>query len=61
LSMSFHCALRAPHGGIFVLPIPNAVENLGFYIIAILAGSIVTALLVSLLKPNKNVNVINTK
>lgn len=61
LSMSFHCALRAPHGGVFVLPIPNAVENLGFYVIAILAGSIVTALLVSLLKSNKNVNIVNTK
>jgi len=59
--MSFHCALRAPHGGVFVLPIPNAVENLGLYVIAILAGSIITALLVSLLKSNKNVNIVNTK
>ncbi len=52
LSMYFRCSLKAPHGGIFVLPIPNAVGNLPFYIIAILAGTIVTALLVSLLKPS---------
>lgn len=53
LSMFFRCTLRAPHGGIFVLPIPNAVGNLGFYIIAIIAGTLVTAALVSALKPRK--------
>lgn len=53
LSMFFRCTLRAPHGGIFVLPIPNAVGNLGFYIIAIIAGTLVTAALVSTLKPRK--------
>lgn len=52
LSMYFRCTLRAPHGGIFVLPIPNAVENLGFYVIAILVGTIITALLVTILKPS---------
>lgn len=44
LSMAFGCALRAPHGGIFVLAIPNAVENVGLYIVAIAAGTLVTAL-----------------
>ncbi|NYE56408.1 PTS fructose transporter subunit IIC [Carboxydothermus ferrireducens] len=53
LSMAFHVTLRAPHGGIFVLPIPNAVGNLGMYVVAIAAGTIVTALMVNLLKKNK--------
>ncbi len=50
LSMIFSCALRAPHGGIFVLLIPNAVSNLGMYIVAIAAGTIVTAIMLSVLK-----------
>lgn len=50
LSMIFSCALRAPHGGIFVLLIPNAVSNLGMYIIAIAAGTIITAGMLSILK-----------
>lgn len=53
LSMAFGATLRAPHGGIFVLPIPNAVGNLGMYIVSILTGTVVTALLVSLLKKKK--------
>lgn len=50
LSMVFGATLRAPHGGIFVLPIPNAVGNLAMYTVALVAGMVVTALLVSLLK-----------
>lgn len=42
LSMLFGCELRVPHGGIFVLPIPNAVTNLPMYIVAILVGTLVT-------------------
>ncbi len=42
LSMAFKCGLHVPHGGIFVLPIPNAVDNLGFYIVAIVIGTLVT-------------------
>lgn len=52
LSMIFNCTLRAPHGGIFVLLIPNAVGNLGMYIAAILAGTVVTAVMLSILKEN---------
>jgi PTS system fructose-specific IIC component len=52
LSMLFNCALRAPHGGIFVLLIPNAVSNLGMYVASIAIGTIITALLVILLKKN---------
>lgn len=44
LSMLFNCTLRAPHGGIFVLAIPNAVQNVGLYIVAIAVGTLVTAL-----------------
>ncbi|MGP1387714.1 MAG: PTS fructose-like transporter subunit IIB [Thainema sp.] len=44
LSMLFGCTLRAPHGGIFVLAIPNAVENVGLYIVAIAVGTLVTTL-----------------
>lgn len=52
LSMLFKCGLHVPHGGIFVLPIPNAVDNLGGYIIAILVGTAVTAgMLLALKKP----------
>lgn len=50
LSMLFGATLRAPHGGVFVLGIPNAVGNLGLYIVAILAGTVVTAVLLSILK-----------
>ncbi len=50
LSMVFGCELRAPHGGVFVLPIPNAVTNLGMYIVAILVGTVVTAAALFILK-----------
>lgn len=50
LSMAFGAILRAPHGGIFVLPIPNAVGNLAMYTVAIIVGTVVTAILVNLLK-----------
>ncbi|CCG08330.1 PTS fructose-like transporter subunit IIB [Pararhodospirillum photometricum] len=52
LSMALGCTLMAPHGGIFVLAIPNAVGNLAQYALAILAGTLVTtASLVILKKP----------
>jgi PTS system fructose-specific IIC component len=50
LSMAFKCTLAVPHGGIFVLPIPNAVGGLLPYIISIVAGTVVTGLLLSILK-----------
>lgn len=50
ISMAAGVTLKAPHGGIFVLAIPHAVENLLPYIIAIAAGTIVTAITVSVLK-----------
>jgi len=56
LSMIFNCALRAPHGGIFVLFIPNAVSNVGMYVVAIAAGTIVTAIMLSVLKKDLTTN-----
>lgn len=53
LSMLFGATLRAPHGGIFVLPIPNAVGHLAMYTFAIVIGTVVTAVMVSALKKNK--------
>lgn len=50
LSMVFGATLRAPHGGIFVLPIPNAVNHVALYALAIVIGTIVTAVMLSLLK-----------
>lgn len=43
LSMAFGAHLLVPHGGIFVLLIPNAVTHLLLYILAIAVGTVVTA------------------
>lgn len=53
LSMAFGCELMVPHGGIWVLPMGNVVTHLALYFLAILVGTVVTALVVNLLKPNK--------
>lgn len=50
LSMVLGCELRVPHGGVFVLPIPNAVTHLGAYLMAIVAGTVVSALALAGLK-----------
>jgi fructose PTS system EIIBC or EIIC component len=50
ISMVAGAELKVPHGGIFVLPIPNAVSHLGMYAVAILAGTLVTAVVVGVLK-----------
>ncbi|WP_165673121.1 fructose-specific PTS transporter subunit EIIC [Metapseudomonas otitidis] len=51
LSMYFGCKLMAPHGGLFVLLIPNAINQVLPYLLAIVAGSLLTAVLYALLKP----------
>jgi PTS system fructose-specific IIC component len=43
LSMMFGVQLMVPHGGIFVLLIPNAVQRLGQYVVAVAAGTLLTA------------------
>lgn len=50
MSMAFGIGLRAPHGGVFVLPIPNVISNLPLYAVCILVGTVVTALIVSAVK-----------
>jgi len=59
LSMVFGCELRVPHGGAFVLPIPNAVTNLGVYLMAIVAGTVVSALALAALKRPLNAAAVN--
>lgn len=48
LAMIFGIGLPAPHGGIFVIPVVTGSALL--YLLAIIAGAVVTALLVGLLK-----------
>jgi PTS system fructose-specific IIC component len=43
MSMAFGSHLLVPHGGIFVLLIPNAVTHLLLYVLAIAVGTVVTA------------------
>ena len=50
LSMLFGCELPAPHGGLFVIPL---VKNAGMYVVSILAGSILGAVLLGVLKKDK--------
>lgn len=47
LSMAFGCTLMAPHGGIFVFPV---VEHALMYLVALAAGTVVSALLLGVLK-----------
>ncbi len=47
LSMAFNCTLMAPHGGIFVFPV---VGNAIFYLVALVAGTAVSTLLLGVLK-----------
>ena len=50
LSMTFGCALRAPHGGIFVFPV---VDHTLLYCVALAVGSVVGAVILSLLKKTR--------
>ncbi len=51
LAMVFNCTLMAPHGGIFVVPIMgNGIE----YLLALIAGTLVGALMLGILKKKIN-------
>ncbi|WP_419736939.1 PTS fructose-like transporter subunit IIB [Pseudomonas sp. COR18] len=50
LSMYFGCKLMAPHGGLFVMLIPNAINHALPYLLAIIAGSLLTAVVYAVLK-----------
>lgn len=47
LSMAFNCTLMAPHGGIFVFPV---VGNAVFYLLSLVIGTVVSAVLLGVLK-----------
>ena len=51
ISMLFKCTLMAPHGGIFVFPV---VGNALFYLVALVAGTIVSTVLLGVLKKKIN-------
>nr|WP_130789428.1 fructose-specific PTS transporter subunit EIIC [Lachnoclostridium pacaense] len=51
LSMAFGCTLRAPHGGIFVLP---TIGNPFMYLAAVVAGAAVGCVILGFLKKNVN-------
>jgi PTS system fructose-specific IIC component len=48
--MYFNVGSQAPHGGAFAMLIPSAITNLGLYIVAILAGTLVTTAALLILK-----------
>ncbi|MGO2341694.1 PTS fructose transporter subunit IIC [Vibrio litoralis] len=50
LSMLFGVESRAPHGGIFVMLIPNVITNLLMYFVAIALGALLTAVILRLVK-----------
>ncbi|MGP4107603.1 PTS fructose transporter subunit IIABC [Virgibacillus sp. L01] len=53
LTMMFDIALRAPHGGLFVIGlVDGGVSKVLLYLAAIIIGTVVTALLAGLLKKN---------
>ncbi|MBE2896016.1 PTS fructose transporter subunit IIBC [Pasteurellaceae bacterium HPA106] len=53
LSMLFGAKLMAPHGGIFVLAIPGAIQPVLLYLIAIAAGSLLTGAIYAAIKPRE--------
>ncbi|MFG0407791.1 PTS fructose-like transporter subunit IIB [Pseudomonas sp. NY5710] len=55
LSMYFGCKLMAPHGGLFVLLIPNAINHALLYLLAIVAGSLLTAVVYAVIKKSERV------
>jgi PTS system fructose-specific IIC component len=50
LSMLFGAELMAPHGGLFVLLIPNAISPVLMYLVAIAAGTLVTGVSYAVMK-----------
>lgn len=47
LTMAFDCTLRAPHGGIFVVP---TIGNPLMYLVSILVGAVISCVVLSILK-----------
>jgi PTS system fructose-specific IIC component len=53
ISMATGVQLMVPHGGVFVLFIPNAVHGLLSYVGALLAGTVITALALGIVKKSQ--------
>ncbi|AHJ64802.1 PTS system, fructose-specific IIBC component [Granulibacter bethesdensis CGDNIH4] len=53
ISMACDVQMRVPHGGVFVLPIPNAISHPLWYLAALAVGTIITAVLAGLLKKKR--------
>ena len=47
--MAFGCTLRAPHGGLFVLP---TIGNPVMYLVAVVTGAVVSCVILGVLKKN---------
>ena len=52
VSMMFDCTLMAPHGGIFVFPV---VGNTMAYVVALVAGTLISAVLLGVLKKENSI------
>lgn len=51
LSALWGCQLPAPHGGIFVFPV---IKQVGFYVLAIIIGTVISTILLGILKKDVN-------
>ena len=47
LTMAFDCTLRAPHGGIFVVP---TIGNPAMYIVSILVGAVIGCVILGMIR-----------
>ncbi len=56
--MYFGCKLMAPHGGLFVLLIPNTINHAALYLLAIVAGSLLTGVVCALIKRGEAVELV---
>ena len=50
ISMVIGAELKVPHGGVFVLTIPGAATHVLGYLVALIAGTIASTLLLAVLK-----------
>lgn len=50
ISMAFGSTIIVPHGGVWVLAIPHVVTNLVPYILALIAGTVISAAILSVVK-----------
>lgn len=51
--MYFGIQLMAPHGGLFVLLIPGAINHVLMYLFAIVAGTVVSGVLYAIVKKQR--------